>query len=74
MLTVLQRPGAPTNMQSENGQLGAANLHLRVVELLDTAWPAYRNSSFLDTWRIRDKIMSETGPPMLLVDPADLHR
>jgi len=45
-----------------------------VSAMLDQQWPQHRNSSLLDTWKIRDELMRSIGPAMVLVDPSDVER
>jgi len=51
-----------------------ANLNNNVFRLLDQEWPKYKNSSTLDNWRIRDHLMREIGPPMILIDWTTISR
>jgi len=43
------------------------DINAKVLNLLDNEWPALKSSSFLDTWRDRDRLISEIGPPMVLL-------
>ena len=47
---------------------------MQVSEMLDSEWPKLRNSSLLDTWKVRDERIRSLGPAMVLVDPADIAR
>merc|ERR1719197_1183578 len=38
-----------------------------VMELLQKEWPLLKNSSLLGTWRERDRMIREIGPPMVLL-------
>merc|ERR1719436_1161388 len=51
-----------------------SKLNANVFNLIDNEWPKLKNSSFLSTWRDRDRLMKSIGPPMVLVDPATVER
>lgn len=46
----------------------------KVLRLIDNEWPNFKNTSFLDTWRDRDRLMQETGPPMVLLHYETIQR
>lgn len=49
-------------------------IHASVLKLLDNEWPGLKNTSFLDTWRDRDRMMQEIGPPMVLLHYETIER
>jgi len=44
----------------------------RVLELLEKEWPKDKNTSLSNTWQKRDEFIRNTGPAMVLMDPADI--
>jgi hypothetical protein len=59
----------PTHSPDELQELNA-----KVLNLIDKEWPKLKNSSFISTWRDRDRMMRQIGPPMILIDPDTLAR
>jgi hypothetical protein len=47
-------------------------LSARVRDMLQYVWPTVKNSSLLDTWKMRDEKMREIGPPCLVLSLSKL--
>jgi len=56
------------NPMQKHAEVELNEITSNVLRLLDNEWPQLKNSSLLDTWRQRDRLMREVGPPMLLLD------
>ena len=63
-------PGAKPAWQKEQD----TGLAAKVSDLLESVWPTAKNSSLLDTWKMRDQMMREIGPPMMVVTSETLDR
>eukprot|EP00930_Biecheleria_cincta_P091574 TRINITY_DN8116_c0_g1_i1.p1 TRINITY_DN8116_c0_g1~~TRINITY_DN8116_c0_g1_i1.p1 ORF type:complete len:876 (+),score=111.98 TRINITY_DN8116_c0_g1_i1:70-2697(+) len=60
-LTAALEPMAPHSVDEMNG------LNFHVINLLKHEWLQFKSSSLLETWRDRDRLIKEIGPPMVLL-------
>ena len=64
--------GFDSEKSSERWNLEEMNRN--VLHHLKESWPKYKNSSMLDTWKIRDDLMRNTGPACVVVGRETLER